>query len=651
MSSKSEIQKQKRSKLIHVLDAYLEAKGEDYITAYFSANEKYRVQLKVVDEQLQAFLDDENIRQIGDIEYEVVENSLTNTDHKNNLRYNRHFLQQAIENRTGIDLNPLCCGYFGPHKNPTRGTHRYNAYASLYFKSSDLEELLIKNDLSFPKEFISINELLELCWELLKDDALVVEVNPKPSKTRKLDKEAVLEKKQLRTGLLQKLLGHFNANGQSDVATYFFADKNYPLDLKMVGSQPQAFLNEHNIRQINEIHYEEIKQVLANDEHKNNLESNRLLIQHAIQNNASVALNPLCAGYLGPHRNPTRRTHSYNAYDKLYFLTNDLSTFLTKNNLSFLKAFVSINELLTLCWTLLKEENLLVDVNAKTKKLKKKKVKKINKEAALEKRQLRNRLIEYLGVFLGVTKRNYLTAYFLADENYQVDLKVVGNQLWAFLSNQNIRQIDEIHYEQIKQVLVGQDHKNNLENNRLLIQKAIKNNTGIALNPLCGGYLGPHNSPDRSTHRYNAYDSLYFKTSDLEELLTKNNLSFSKAFVSINDLLELCWELLKDDALVVEVNSKKVEMTPSPVATPKTEVLPEANKTDPEVSALELAVNEALECLDYADLAGYFVAIDAVVPSRSLAIYNQVKQQYILNGSSGEYLERLKVFAHSLLMK
>jgi hypothetical protein len=370
-------------------------------------------------------------------------------------------LQQVIKTGAGIDLNPLCCGYFGPHKNPTRGSHRYNAYTSLFFKTSDIEELLAKNNLSFSKEFISINDLLELCWELLKDDALVVEVNSQSSKTRKLDKEGILEKKRLRTVLLQKIGLHLNANEQSYMVAYFFADKDYPLDLKMVGKQLQAFLSEHNIRQINEIHYDEVKQVLANNEHKNNLESNRLLIQHAIQNNTGVALNPLCSGYLGPHRSPTRRTHSYNAYDKLYFLTSDLDTF-----------------------------------------------------------------------------------------------------------------------------------------------------------------------------------------------LAKNDLSFSKEFISINALLELCWELLKGDALTVEASSEKVEVASPPVVTPTPTVLPEVTTTaNSGASSLEIAVNKALECLDYADLAGYFVAIDAVVPSRYLAIYSQIKNQYMLNGSSAEYLERLKVLAHSLLMK
>ena len=459
MSSKSEIQKQKRGKLIQVLDAYLEAKGEDYITAYFSSNEKYRVQLKVVDEQLQAFLDDENIRQIGEIDYEAVAKVLSEEKRTKNLEYNRNFIQQAIKNNTGVNLNPLCCGYFGPHKNPTRNSHRYNAYTSLFFKTSDLEELLAKNDLSFSKEFISINDLLELCWELLKDNALVVEVNSQPNKTRKLDRGAVLEKKRLRTVLLQKIWLHLNANEQSYMVAYFFADQDYPLDLKMVGKQLQAFLNNHNIRQINEINYKRIKKRLANDEHKRNLESNRLLIQHAIQNDTGVALNPLCSGYLGPHRNPTRRTHSYNAYDKLYFLTDDLDTF-----------------------------------------------------------------------------------------------------------------------------------------------------------------------------------------------LAKNKLSFPKSLISINALLELCWDLLKDDELVAEVNSKKVEVVSPPVVTPTPTVLPEVTTTaNSGASSLEIAVNEALECLDYADLAGYFVAIDAVVPPRYLAIYNQIKNQYMLNGSNAEYLERLKVLAHSML--
>ena len=266
-------------------------------------------------------------------------------------------------------------------------------------------------------------------------------------------------------------------------------------------------------------------------------------------------------------------------------------------------------------------------------------------------KQKRSKLIQVLDAYLEAKGEDYITAYFSANEKYRVQLKVVDEQLQAFLDDENIRQIGEIDYEAVAQSLTTEKGKKNLEYNRSFIQQSIKNNTKISLNSLCAGYFGPHKNPDQATHSYNVYRSLYFKTSDVEDLLAKNDLSFPKAFISINDLLELCWELLKDDALVVEVNSKKVEVTPSPVATPKTEVLPEVNKTDSEVSALELAVNEALECLDYADLAGYFVAIDAVVPSRYLAIYRQIKNQYMLNGSSAEYLERLKVLAHSLLMK
>lgn len=461
MSSKSEIQKAKRSKLIQILDSFLEAKGQEYMVAYFSADENYQVNLKVVDEQLKAFLSDENIRQINEIDYDAVKETLTNSDHKNNLQYNKSFLEQAVKTQTGIDLNPLCCGYFGPHKNPTRGTQRYNAYSSLYFKTSDLSELLSKNDLSFPKDFISINDLLDLCWELLKNDALVVEVSAGLKKVKRRDKDAVLEKKQLR-----------------------------------------------------------------------------------------------------------------------------------------------------------------------------------------------NRLAKYLDAYLKAKGQKYMVAYFKADENYQVNLKMVGNQLQAFLSEHNIRQINEIHYEEIKQVLTGNEHKNNLENKRLLLQQAIQRNTSVALNTLCMGYLGPHKSPSRKAHSYNAYDTLCLKTSDLDEFLSSNHLSFSKAFITINELLTLCWELLKNNALVVEVSlPQKEEVKPKLESVPAPKVFPEVIKDNKEVSELEVIVNKALECLDFADLAAYFVTVDAIVPPRLLAMYNQVKNEYILQGSSAGYLERLKVFTHSLLFK
>ncbi|EAY31855.1 hypothetical protein [Microscilla marina] len=454
-----------------------------------------------------------------------------------------------------------------------------------------------------------------------------------------------------RNKLIQKIDSYLQSKGQDYLEVYFLANVSYKVKLKVMGGQLKAFLNEENIRQINEIDYSSVKQALVKDDDKRNMEYNQNLIQEAIENSADIDLNPLCCGYLGPYNNPTRSTHRYNAYAALFVKTSDLKDLLAQNNLTSIKPFLSINDLVTLCWSLLKDDAFIVEVSPQEKETKQSK-----KGISLEKNHLRNQLIQLIGEYLQAKRQSHITAYFLAVANYQVNLKVVGDQFKAFLNEENIRQINEIDYSSVKQALIKEDDKRNLENNRVLIQQAINNKSGIDLNPLCCGYLGPHKSPARSTHKYNAYDNLCFKTSDLSDLLSKNNLSFSKPYLSINDLLILCWPLLKDgsEALVI----KTMPHSSLPINNDEVkEQLAEALVVEPakpvidihQPSELQLGVAKALKCVDFADVVGYFDALDPIVPARFLATYNQIRQQYILQGVSGEYFGRLKVFARGLL--
>ncbi|WP_299463215.1 hypothetical protein [uncultured Microscilla sp.] len=654
MSNKT--QSQKRNKLIQKVGAYLQSKGQDYIEVYFLANASYKVNLKVIGDQFKAFLNEENIRQIDEIDYSSVKQALVKEDDKRNLEYNQSLIQEAIESSEGIDLNPLCCGYLGPCNNPTRSTQRYNAYAALFVKTSDLKGLFAQNNLTPTKSFLSINDLVTLCWSLLKDDTFIAEVSPQEKEVMQSKKDILLEKKRLRNQLIQLIGEHLQAKGQSHITAYFLAVANYQVSLKVIGDQFKAFLNEENIRQINEIDYSSVKQALVKEDDKRNLEYNQSLIQEAIESSEGIDLNPLCCGYLGPCNNPTRSTQRYNAYAALFVKTSDLKGLFAQNNLTPTKSFLSINDLVTLCWSLLKDDTFIAEVSPQEKEVMQSK-----KDILLEKKRLRNQLIQLIGEHLQAKGQSHITAYFLAVANYQVSLKVIGDQFKAFLNEENIRQINEIDYSSVKQALVKEDDKRNLERNRVLIQQAIKNKVGVDLNPLCAGYLGSHKSPTRSTQRYNAYDNLFFKTSDLSELLAKNGLSYSKPYISINDLLILYWSLLKNGGIKLKKEADVAETMPQallPTNNDEVNEQPaealEAEPAKPVVdihqpSELQLGVVEALRCVDFADVVGYFDALDPIVPARFLATYNQVRQQYILHGVSGEYFGRLKVFARSLL--
>ena len=59
-------------------------------------------------------------------------------------------------------------------------------------------------------------------------------------------------------------------------------------------------------------------------------------------------------------------------------------------------------------------------------------------------------------------------------------------------------------------------------------------------------------------------------------------------------------------------------------------------------------VTEALEQLEQANLAGYFEALDEVVPSNLKATYNQLKGQFITGNAPWDFNQKLAVFAKAV---
>lgn len=168
--SSNQVQKEKRKKIAKQINYYLQQNGRDYLDAYFAMDKNYRVEIKVVGNDFKAFLDNENIDEINTIDYADIRGKLITEIRQKNLDYNRKTIQKAIKSNTGVGLNPLCCGYFGLLKYPTRESQRYNAYRELYFESADLEIFLEQNELRTNKEYISINELVELLFPTLASE-------------------------------------------------------------------------------------------------------------------------------------------------------------------------------------------------------------------------------------------------------------------------------------------------------------------------------------------------------------------------------------------------------------------------------------------------------------------------------------------------
>lgn len=145
-------------------------------------------------------------------------------------------------------------------------------------------------------------------------------------------------------------------------------------------------------------------------------------------------------------------------------------------------------------------------------------------------------LAQKLKHYLEEKKQDGFYVFFQNDINCKVRVKIINNEFKGFLDEENIKQIESIEFDNIRKGLEHPSDKKGIDTSLNTIQKAIKNNTGIKLNALCVGYLGPYKIPDRKTHRYNAYNELSIKSTDLLEFLLQNNIKNDDDFIKLKDL-------------------------------------------------------------------------------------------------------------------
>lgn len=156
----------KRNRFFSLLEGNLN-KNNLTLYMYFNENPKFKVEVKIIDGKPQGFLKEKQVDQFQSIDFNNIYNNLSGKlkngySAQNEFKRAYERVNKAIKSNTGISLNSLCAGMFGPLDNPERGTYSYNAYNSMYFKKYEIINISeeIKNLLeNYNNDYISSNIL------------------------------------------------------------------------------------------------------------------------------------------------------------------------------------------------------------------------------------------------------------------------------------------------------------------------------------------------------------------------------------------------------------------------------------------------------------------------------------------------------------
>ncbi|MTI71454.1 MAG: hypothetical protein FH751_14505 [Firmicutes bacterium] len=160
---------QKRNKMFSLLERKLN-ESNSTIPMYFNENPNLKVDVKIINSKPQGFLGDKQIQQFENIDFNSIYNNLSGT-YKNGDFARKDFkncyerVKKAIKSNTGVSLNSLCAGMFGPIDNPNRGTQVYSAHKYMSFKVKDIINIgngfkdVLEN---YNDTFISPNALAKL---------------------------------------------------------------------------------------------------------------------------------------------------------------------------------------------------------------------------------------------------------------------------------------------------------------------------------------------------------------------------------------------------------------------------------------------------------------------------------------------------------
>ncbi len=154
-------------------------------------------------------------------------------------------------------------------------------------------------------------------------------------------------------------------------------------------------------------------------------------------------------------------------------------------------------------------------------------------------KQKRQALYKALGKYMEQNQGFVLYVYFGKSPQYQLELRIVNNDLKGFLNSKDKNNIQNIDYEQISLKLKSDEEIKNMDFNRETILRSIQSGAGTDLNPLCGGYFGVLRNPERATHRYNSYMEFFFNTQQIDSFIDQHNLTIAIDYISINELTQI----------------------------------------------------------------------------------------------------------------
>lgn len=136
--------KQAYRKLFNEIDKQYIANGRDIFLYFFPhkviETEKARLRLKVINGYPYGVIDEPLVDIYNSINKTQIENALSKPKYKRAWRV----ANEKFENRLGryAKLNVIITAVFGPYHNPERSVHAYSAYTSLFFKISDVLDLI-----------------------------------------------------------------------------------------------------------------------------------------------------------------------------------------------------------------------------------------------------------------------------------------------------------------------------------------------------------------------------------------------------------------------------------------------------------------------------------------------------------------------------